>query len=129
MTKFSLLKKNNPPIHSLFFAAVVLTLGLTLANHSFASGAFNPAGVGAPSPEYAKGKALFNGGTPIEGIESCKDCHSGSDRLKRGPLKGLGSGLDKLIIDCSNHTPCYHGKISNEQLKAITTYLKTRYRL
>lgn len=127
--KISQLFKFHPPTLSTLASAVVITLGLTLTGLANASGAFSPPGVGAPSPEYAKGKALFNGGTKIDGAQSCKDCHSGSDRLRRGPLKGLGTGLDKLIVDCSNHKPCYKDKISNEQQDAITTYLKTRYRL
>ena len=111
------------------FKLAILVVGLAYSHVTLASGAFNPPGVRAPSPDYAKGKAIFNGGTKIGDSPACKSCHTGKYRLKRGPLKGLGANLSTHVTTCSSHKPCYEGKLSEDQLKAITVYLQTRYRL
>ncbi len=92
----------------------------------WASGAFNPSAPGPVNAQFTQGKNLVTGRT---GEAQCVECHGMENKFKRGALKKLGTPISQKITNCESHTPCFNSSLSSQQLSAIDTYFKRRYRL
>jgi mono/diheme cytochrome c family protein len=77
------------------------------------------------------GQLLFNGYTKPE--VNCYHCHNGDGKGARGPnltkrVPGMtDEGIKNTILDGKGFMPSFKGKISDEEIGQITTWLRAAF--